>query len=170
MGNNIVRKYGKMIFYSIPAVLCMVMIFVLSAQSASESSSTSGGLIYQLLNTFDKKFNTIDPADQALVVGSWQFCIRKGAHFSVYALLGMLFMLPLSCAVKNPWGKAWACASLYAITDELHQYFVPGRSCELRDIFIDSAGALFGILVIYCICRFFIFTRKRKDTGKKDNQ
>ncbi|MFQ8632799.1 MAG: VanZ family protein, partial [Intestinibacter bartlettii] len=37
---------------------------------------------------------------------------------------------------------------LYAISDEIHQYFVPGRACQFRDVMIDSCGALFGIAVI----------------------
>ena len=40
---------------------------------------------------------------------------------------------------------------LYAITDEYHQTFVAGRSGELRDVVIDSLGALLGILIYYVI-------------------
>ena len=37
---------------------------------------------------------------------------------------------------------------LYAISDEIHQYFVPGRSAEIRDVLIDVLGANIGILLI----------------------
>jgi len=36
----------------------------------------------------------------------------------------------------------------YAITDEVHQYFVPGRSCEIKDVCIDGSGVLFGIVIV----------------------
>ena len=36
---------------------------------------------------------------------------------------------------------------LYATSDELHQLFVMGRSCELRDVFIDSLGSVSGIIM-----------------------
>lgn len=49
---------------------------------------------------------------------------------------------------------------LYAITDEIHQHFVPGRSCELRDVLIDTTGALLGIFISYLIMR--IFRREKK--------
>lgn len=43
---------------------------------------------------------------------------------------------------------SWIICTLYAGTDELHQYFVPGRACSLRDVCIDSAGALLGVLIM----------------------
>ena len=42
-------------------------------------------------------------------------------------------------------------ASLYAITDEVHQRFVPGRSCQAADWAIDTAGAALGLLCEMCI-------------------
>ena len=42
---------------------------------------------------------------------------------------------------------AWLIGTAYAVTDEFHQSFVPGRSCELRDVMIDSCGVLTGVLL-----------------------
>ncbi len=42
---------------------------------------------------------------------------------------------------------AWAVGTVYAITDEVHQFFVPGRSCEARDVAIDSCGVAAGVLI-----------------------
>lgn len=41
----------------------------------------------------------------------------------------------------------WAFGTLYAVTDEFHQMFVPGRSCEIRDMCIDSCGVATGVLI-----------------------
>ena len=41
---------------------------------------------------------------------------------------------------------AWSMAVCYAATDEFHQWFVPGRSCEVRDVCVDGTGALIGCL------------------------
>ena len=38
---------------------------------------------------------------------------------------------------------------LYAVTDEVHQYFVPGRSCELRDALIDACGVAAGVAIVW---------------------
>ena len=40
----------------------------------------------------------------------------------------------------------WGIAALYAVTDEFHQLFVPGRSGQFSDVVLDSAGALAGLL------------------------
>ena len=48
---------------------------------------------------------------------------------------------------------AWLAGTLYAVTDEIHQSFVPGRSCELRDMGIDSCGVLAGVLVVSFLMR-----------------
>ena len=60
--------------------------------------------------------------------------------------------------------------SLYAVTDEVHQIFVEGRSCELRDWAIDTAGALIGtigFLTIYAIIKKAVQKRKGIDTALK---
>jgi len=42
---------------------------------------------------------------------------------------------------------SWALTTLYAASDEFHQLFVPGRSGEIRDVCIDSVGAIAGVLI-----------------------
>ena len=49
----------------------------------------------------------------------------------------ILFMLP-----------PWAAGTLFAVTDEIHQIYVSGRSCEFRDILIDSCGVALGVLLV----------------------
>jgi len=44
---------------------------------------------------------------------------------------------------------AWAVGAAYAVTDEFHQLFVAGRSCEARDMCIDAAGVLCGVMVVW---------------------
>lgn len=40
---------------------------------------------------------------------------------------------------------------IYATSDEIHQYFVPGRACRMGDVFIDTLGVLLGITIILLI-------------------
>ena len=67
----------------------------------------------------------------------------KVGHFLVYGLLGTLL-----CRLGNG-GRAagWALflASAYGASDELHQFFVPGRSCSLADWVADTLGAALAI-------------------------
>lgn len=77
------------------------------------------------------------------------------AHFVVYAVLGGLLLLALPRA-ERPWVAlvtAVVIASLYGITDEYHQSFVPGRVPDIADWAVDTAGALTATLVLEAIRR-----------------
>lgn len=78
--------------------------------------------------------------------------IRKSAHFIAYLILGYL----VSHAMKNenPTASDWKRRGMslmlcvaYAISDEFHQIFVPGRGPLVKDVFIDGFGAALGILL-----------------------
>ena len=50
----------------------------------------------------------------------------------------------------------------YAITDEIHQYFVPGRSCQLLDMIIDTTGVVTGIIICFTINEFVKYFKFKK--------
>ena len=82
----------------------------------------------------------------------------KVAHFAAYSLLGGLLARAVAGAVWSAYGlqtvwKAWAFATLYSVTDELHQAFVPGRTPSVGDGIADSTGALLGALLTLVIAR-----------------
>ena len=78
------------------------------------------------------------------------FLVRKSAHIIAYFILGILMYRALRVSIHR-WrartvvSLALLSCSLYAVTDEIHQLFVPGRSGELRDVMIDSIAALVGV-------------------------
>lgn len=77
------------------------------------------------------------------------YVVRKLAHFTEYMVLSLLFYRALHCpeAPGDQWraaGVALVLAGLYALGDELHQWFVPGRVASLRDCLIDFSGAAAG--------------------------
>jgi VanZ family protein len=75
-------------------------------------------------------------------LGTWDLVLRKIAHFCEYAVLGLLLMR----ATRRE-GAALGLGVLYAASDELHQHFVPGRQAAVRDVAVDAAGVLAGILL-----------------------
>ncbi|HET6682432.1 MAG TPA: VanZ family protein [Gaiella sp.] len=75
-------------------------------------------------------------------LGTWDLVLRKLAHVSEYAVLGLL----LARATRRP-AVAVALAAGYAVTDEIHQTFVSGRHGASLDVAIDTVGALVGALV-----------------------
>jgi VanZ family protein len=79
--------------------------------------------------------------------GSFDLMVKKGAHFTVYAILYLLLFRAFHRAQggQRPPGSR-AClypasvAVLYAISDEVHQSFVPLRNAAVQDVIIDAAG------------------------------
>jgi VanZ family protein len=84
----------------------------------------------------------------------------KGLHCTEYAGLGLLLVVALfrSTALR-PAGlvvAATALAVFYGATDEIHQYFVPGRLCEWGDLLADSIGGALGALFGMLLARRFL--------------
>jgi|SRR5919199_5337122 VanZ family protein len=76
-------------------------------------------------------------------LGTWDVVLRKLAHVTEYAILGGLLYRALG---REP--AAIGIASAYAVTDEVHQVFVPGRHGRPLDWAIDTAGAIVGVALL----------------------
>jgi VanZ family protein len=88
--------------------------------------------------------------------------VRKGAHVTEYAVLACL-VWRLRRKPRHhdtrPWrwrdaGIALLVAVIYASGDEIHQLFVPGREGCVRDVLIDTSGAVAGLLCLWAIGRW----------------
>src|SRR5690349_9637518 len=77
---------------------------------------------------------------------------KKGAHFTVYAVLAVLFRRALPPS-RWIWWLSWICTVLYAASDEWHQSFVPGRHPQATDVLIDASGAVAGLLIFWWLQR-----------------
>lgn len=125
----------------------MGCIFYLSHHPATASNNLSLGLTEVLADVI----NTIIP-NATFRLDLFNFFVRKAAHFFAYFVLGVLaFHAFLKSGVRG-W-RTVSCALilsvLYAISDEVHQLFVAGRGGQVRDVLIDSAGVIVGILLYH---------------------
>lgn len=87
-------------------------------------------------------------AQPRLVALPWVFGWDKLQHCAAYAIGGAALGHALRARAAGPW--PWAAAalgSLYGVSDEIHQYFVPGRSSDWRDWVADTLGVLAGIFL-----------------------
>lgn len=140
----------------------MGLIFYLSHQNANDSSGMSGGLIKRFVSFFLPNIGADKLAD---IVSSLQFIVRKTAHFSLYAILGILSFShfatysQMTLVLKNV--LSILVPVLYAISDEYHQTYIAGRSGELRDVLIDSLGAVTGILLVLIVSRIIKAIKKK---------
>jgi len=110
-----------------------------------------GAVIFTLSTSAFSAINTvkvIDPIIRFLIPGlssaSVEVChmlVRKSAHFTEYGIL--FWLLIRGPMVRRPYLALMLCV-VYALTDEGHQVFVPGRTASLYDVALDSSGALFS--------------------------
>ena len=133
---------GKVISWLL-VILWMALIFYLSHQPATESNSLSTGITERIVAIIERLTSDID-----FDVSNFNHIIRKNAHFFAYLVLGIL----VSDALKGNGFKgsnrfiiALAICILYAISDEVHQLFILGRAGQVKDVIIDSVGAVVGI-------------------------
>ena len=164
-GGTGTKRVARLVLALVLAIAWMTVIFQMSAGTADESSEMSGGLINTLLTML---FGSADPQ----LAASLQHPIRKLAHFVEYAVLGFLLANAVRSFVlmrgqfNRPFGGklvflTWLIGVLYALTDEFHQSFVPGRSMEFRDICIDASGVLFGVLIFALAVKLYASHRRK---------
>lgn len=155
---NVVEGYRKKeakcmsrVFLWMLVVGWMGCIFFLSHQPATASSTLS----LEITEMFLLVINQLIP-NATIELDVFHFIVRKSAHFFAYFILGMLAyfaFLKSDVHLNRSALYAFFLSVLYAMTDEVHQLFIPGRSGQVQDVLIDSAGAFVGIFFIYVLLR-----------------
>ncbi len=136
------KKFLKIILI----IIWMIVIFIFSGQQGTESGDTSKKFTIGIIQIITGKNLALE---DPFVVGI-QLFVRKMAHFTIYAVGGFLIMNYAYTTEKTMKQKilySIAFGAGYAVTDELHQFFVSGRSAQVLDVGIDSAGVIIGVLI-----------------------
>ena len=134
----------------------MVIIFCFSMEPADKSDATSGIIAERLADIFRPEWRQYPAEERTAYFNSVQHLVRKGAHFTEFALLGLSLRLCLESWLGRRrwlWAASWSGGTLYAGLDELHQLLVDGRSGQWTDVLIDSSGVLCGVLVVTIVLR-----------------
>ena len=153
-------------------VMCMMCIFLLSSQTAAESDSMSVALTQKL----------IDIAGRISVPGTQAFvkkyifnnAVRNYAHFAMFFLFGLVSAGAAFSVMKDRYVLPWACSlafcAVWAVLDEVHQMFVPGRGCEMKDMKTDFAGILISTLLFTAVrgISALLNEREKRDTLQFD--
>ena len=136
------------------AILWMGVIFWFSSRNAELSAMDSTRIGRAIADMLAKGFTGWDESAKEAFVLSVDHAVRKTAHFLEYMILGILLSGVFAEYRMRPlrWMKrVWISGTLYAATDELHQIFTPGRSCQLSDVILDSCGVAAGILLVLLV-------------------
>jgi VanZ family protein len=152
----------------IPAAVVMVVIFLFSANPAESSNESSKIIASQVVTIYENITNVeYDPNTREKLIDKFNHIIRKSAHFSEFALLAWCICLHLMVLKRKGislYLTAVSLSALYAATDEIHQYFVPARSCQLRDVLIDTCGAATGALFFFIM--LLVYARVKRSINK----
>ena len=146
-------------------VAWMAVIFLFSAQTGDNSGNTSGEIVKWVIGLFYRNFAELSVEKQTKILEIVHLLIRKGAHFSEYAVLALLTanaLRPYPLSLLLRWVLPVAFCALYAVTDEIHQYFVADRVCSISDWFVDSLGALAGVAAVSLLFYIFSYIKRRR--------
>ena len=149
----------------------MTVIFWFSAQDETRSSSQSGGILNMFINIFIPSYKNMAEAARQNLYHTFHTVFRKSGHCTEYLILGTVstYHIKIICKELSKKFSFWvplAVGVLYAATDELHQYFVPGRAMRFYDVAIDSLGVLSGIGIVLFICRLIKKKKKKAKSNK----
>ena len=152
---------GRVVF-TLALIGCIAFIFS-NSMAVAEVSSVSSGRVLQLLQAVLRRLG-----HPALAQRLTMHIVRKMAHFCEYTLECFLLMLCMRVYSRHPLRHITVpmlAGVLTALTDETIQLFSEGRSSQVTDVWLDSAGVLVGILialVFMALCRM-LFHRCNKE-------
>lgn len=138
----------------------MVTIFFFSSDTADSSTEKSDGLIVRIAEKVLGRKLTDKEKDS--YTDKYFKIVRKTAHFTIYFILGLAVISLLKEYMiidRKSLIYTVIFVFLYSCSDEIHQLFVPGRSGEVLDVFIDTLGGTMSSSIYCFIC---MMKRKRK--------
>lgn len=129
----------------LPVLAWMAIIFIASADT--ESGYRGSRILGPIIRWFVPDISP-EGLKQAVLYA------RKGVHFVTFAILALLLLHALVARLPQPWPRsrfafAWILTVAYAVSDEIHQTFVPTRVGSAWDVAIDSLGAATALWVVH---------------------
>ena len=157
-------------------LLWLTIIFLFSNTPSGASEEQSKTIVNHIMGTQTQSTDIqqekveseeiIEPKEKTVDLEYLNYLIRKIAHMSEYFILSLLVInviIQFKGKIKYKHYIISICFCLiYAITDELHQTFVPGRCGQAIDVFIDTFGAILGC----CAFKLIIFRKKSNIEGR----
>ena len=143
----------KRIIFLLMLITAFYVIFNFSAQDGELSGSISRKVTSFIVEILSKVKN-MDTNLKLHYIEKLHPFIRKLAHFSIYTAVGfsiMGFMCTFNIRNIFKFFTSICIGATYAITDEIHQSFIPGRGPSVIDVCIDSAGVLTGVFIMILI-------------------
>ena len=153
---------GGRVLFTLALAGCIWLIFS-NSMAVADVSSVSSGRVLQLLQAVLRRLGMPGLAQRLTM-----HLVRKLAHFCEYTLEGFLLMLCMRVYSRRPLRHITVpmlAGVLTALTDETIQLFSEGRSSQVTDVWLDSAGVLAGILAALLLMGLWrlLFHHRKKE-------
>lgn len=147
-------KYKKAVYWII-LIAWMMLIFYMSNQPADISNGQSD-FVLNLVESLGINISN-NYVDIAITI------IRKGAHFTEYLILNLLYFNVLRMYISKNKALIYSIglSFIYASTDEFHQLFVQGRAGRFTDVLIDTSGAFTGSIIVLIIKKLITYKKAK---------
>lgn len=139
------RSLGNLLLTWGPLIALSVAVFWFSSRPGFGRPDTLTRLLTSLFGESDWFARYYGGVLALNAASSWM------AHLVEFALLALSAFWAIHrqwLSLRNPYWPAFAYAALFALSDEVHQYFVPGRHCDWRDVLTDWAGAALALALV----------------------
>ena len=146
----------------------MALIYGFSSQNGETSGGLSENITKFMIHIAIPNYEKLGKVEQENLFDNLHYCVRKAAHFTEYAILGILiilFLMTYSFPVRQSIVITCCICLLYAATDEWHQGFINGRSPSLKDVTIDTFGAVAGVVFTRILMRLRLRIKKKLGNG-----
>ncbi|OZM56506.1 hypothetical protein CIB95_12090 [Lottiidibacillus patelloidae] len=152
------HTYVKRIKLWSPVVIIASVIFFFSSQPYEKQDLKPGilskvdlSLVEKTADSVSFEYATSEISISRLGVQQFvEFFIRKGAHFFIFALLGLFFyraLLHEGVNVRKAIIYSLLFLAFYATSDEIHQHFTGNRTPLVQDVILDFVGGAFGVFI-----------------------
>lgn len=142
-------------------IILLMFMFTTIFGFSNQDGEKSSNLSREITETVTKNIKTIQNLEKSkkeIVLSKIEHIIRKLAHFSLYMIVGILMMSLMSTYKLTNLQRtkiSLIVGALYAISDEIHQIFIPDRTAMITDVLIDCCGVVVGIGVVVLIIRLY---------------
>ena len=142
-------------------IFLLIILFIRIFNFSSQDGETSGNLSREVTETITKNIKAIQRLEKSkkeIVLDKIEHFIRKLAHFSLYmsaGILTMCLMLTYKMELKKKIEISLIVNVIYAISDEIHQIFVPDRAAMIQDVGVDTFGIIIGITIVIIMFKVY---------------
>ncbi len=151
----------------LPAVIIMGVIFIFSSKPVDNSNESSLTIAETILTMYENvSEQQLQEEARTETLDVMNHIVRKGAHFTEYAVLAFAIAFHLWVWKRRGLKRFLTpvlLSALYAGTDEFHQTMVAGRAGMIRDVLLDTLGAVTGMLLFFLILTVFSYRIKKSN-------